>query len=49
MKFGRLRDARQLAPALAESCGEVMWVGEGQVNNREMHDALVAASEKAGG
>jgi len=39
---------RQLAPALAESCGEVMWVGEGQVNNREMHDALVTASEKLG-
>ena len=39
---------RQLAPALAESCGEVIWVGEGQVNNREMHDALVTASEKLG-
>ena len=39
---------RQLAPALAESCGEVMWVGEGQVNNREMHDALVVAYQKLG-
>jgi len=40
--------SRQLAPALVESCGEVMWVGEGQVNNREMHDALVIASNKLG-
>ena len=39
---------RQLAPVLAESCGEVIWVGEGQVNNREMHDALVTASRKLG-
>ena len=39
---------RQLAPALAESCGEGMWVGEGQGNNREMHDALVVASQKLG-
>ncbi|MCH8156662.1 MAG: FAD-dependent oxidoreductase [Nitrospinae bacterium] len=39
---------RQKAPALADSCGEVMWVGEGQVNNREMHDALTAASKKLG-
>ncbi|SVD03323.1 uncharacterized protein METZ01_LOCUS356177, partial [marine metagenome] len=39
---------RQLAPALSESCGEVMWVGEGQVSNREMHDALVTASRKLG-
>lgn len=39
---------RQLAPALAESCGEVLWVGEGQVNNREMHNALVTASRKLG-
>jgi len=39
---------QQLAPALAASCGEVLWVGEGQVNNREMHDALVAASRKLG-
>ena len=43
-----LEKRRQLAPALAESCGEVMWVGEGQVNNREMHDALVTASGKLG-
>ena len=42
------KKCRQLAPALAKSCGEVMWVGEGQVNNREMHDALVVASQKLG-
>ena len=39
---------RERAPALADSCGEVIWVGEGQVNNREMHDALVVASQKLG-
>jgi glycine oxidase len=39
---------RQLVPALSESCGEVMWVGEGQVSNREMHDALVTASRRLG-
>jgi len=43
-----LKRCRELAPALAESCGEVMWLGEGQVNNREMHDALVVASQKLG-
>ncbi|SVB73563.1 uncharacterized protein METZ01_LOCUS226417, partial [marine metagenome] len=30
-----LKRCRELAPALSESCGEVMWLGEGQVNNRE--------------
>jgi len=39
---------RELAPALAETCGDVVWLGEGQVNNREMHDALVASSHKLG-
>ncbi|SVD87621.1 uncharacterized protein METZ01_LOCUS440475, partial [marine metagenome] len=43
-----LKRCRELAPALAESCGGVMWLGEGQVNNREMHDALVVASQKLG-
>ena len=42
------KQCRKLAPALAESCGEVIWLGEGQVNNREMHDALVTASQKLG-
>jgi glycine oxidase ThiO len=37
---------RQKAPYLAEDCGEVMWVGEGQVNNRQMHDSLMEASRK---
>lgn len=43
-----LKQCRELAPAIAESCGEVIWLGEGQVNNREMHDALVVASQKLG-
>ncbi|MZH42033.1 MAG: glycine oxidase ThiO [Nitrospinae bacterium] len=39
---------RQEAPFLSEECGEVMWVGEGQVNNRQMHDSLMQASRKLG-
>ncbi|PIQ97272.1 MAG: glycine oxidase, partial [Nitrospinae bacterium CG11_big_fil_rev_8_21_14_0_20_56_8] len=35
---------RKKAPHLAPDCGEVVWVAEGQVNNRQMHDALAAAS-----
>ena len=42
------KQCRQLAPAISETCGEVVWVGEGQVNNREMHDALLVASRKLG-
>ena len=37
---------RQKAPYLAQDCGEVMWVGEGQVNNRQMHDSLMQASRQ---
>ena len=39
---------REKAPYLSEDCGEAMWVGEGQVNNRQMHDALMQASRKLG-
>ena len=35
-------------PDLAPDCGEVIWVGEGQVNNRQLHDALVAGSNRRG-
>ena len=35
-------------PNLAPDCGEVIWVGEGQVNNRQLHDALVAGSSLRG-
>ena len=35
-------------PDLAPDCGEVIWVGEGQVNNRQLHDALVAGSSRRG-
>jgi glycine oxidase len=41
-------EVRQKAPYLSEDCGEVMWVGEGQVNNRQMHDALMQASRNLG-
>ncbi len=37
---------REKAPYLSRDCGEVMWVGEGQVNNRQLHDSLMAASKK---
>ena len=43
-----MEKVRQKAPYLAEDCGEVMWVGEGQVNNRQMHDSLMQASRKLG-
>ena len=39
---------RQKAPYLSDNCGEVMWVREGQVNNRQMHDALIQASRNLG-
>lgn len=39
---------REKAPTLSEACGAVIWVGEGQVNNRQMHDSLVAASRQLG-
>ena len=39
---------RQKLPHLADDCGEVIWVAEGQVNNRQLHDALVAASSNLG-
>ncbi|MFQ5481796.1 MAG: glycine oxidase ThiO [Nitrospinaceae bacterium] len=35
-------------PELSESCGDVIWVQEGQVNNRQLHDALLAASAALG-
>jgi glycine oxidase len=39
---------RQKAPYLSKDCGEVMWVDEGQVNNRQMHDALMQSSKNLG-
>ncbi len=39
---------RARAPHLSEQCGEVLWVGEGQVNNRQMHDALAQAAVRMG-
>ncbi len=41
-------EVREKAPYLSESCGEILWVREGQVNNRELHDALVSAARKLG-
>ena len=40
--------ALKKVPQLAESCGEVVWVKEGQVHNRQMHSALQTASAKLG-
>lgn len=42
------KQVREKSPHLSENCGEVIWLGEGQVNNRQLHDALVAASGKLG-
>ncbi|MEE3252694.1 MAG: glycine oxidase ThiO [Nitrospinota bacterium] len=39
---------KEKAPYLAKECGEVIWVGEGQVNNRQLHDSLMAASKNLG-
>ena len=43
-----IEKVRQKAPYLSKGCGEVMWVGEGQVNNRQMHDSLMRASKNLG-
>jgi len=43
-----VEQVKQKLPHLASDCGEVIWVGEGQVNNRQLHDALVAASRQLG-
>jgi len=39
---------REKAPYLSQSCGEVLWMGEGQVNNRQLHDSLLAAAHALG-
>ncbi|MBI4389063.1 MAG: FAD-dependent oxidoreductase [Nitrospinae bacterium] len=39
---------RQKLPCISPECKEAIWVGEGQVNNRQLHDSLVAASAKLG-
>jgi glycine oxidase len=39
---------KEKTPYLSKECGEIMWVGEGQVNNRQLHDSLMAASRKLG-
>ena len=39
---------RERLPDLAPDCGEVIWVGEGQVNNRQLHDALADGAQKRG-
>jgi glycine oxidase len=35
-------------PYFDPSCGEVIWVAEGQVNNRQLHSALLTATGKLG-
>ncbi len=39
---------REKIPYLSEECGEVIWVGQGQINNRQLHDALVKAIKNLG-
>jgi glycine oxidase len=41
-------EVREKLPHVSEHCGEAIWVGEGQVNNRQLHDALVAAAARMG-
>ncbi len=43
-----ISQVRERLPYLSKNCGEVIWVGQGQVNNRQMHDALAVALEKVG-
>ena len=42
------RIVKKKLPYLSDKCGDVIWVGEGQVNNRQLHDALATASYKLG-
>jgi glycine oxidase len=39
---------REKIPYLSDECGEVIWVGQGQINNRQLHDALMKGVEKLG-
>lgn len=43
-----VKQVRSRLPDLAPDCGEAIWVGEGQINNRQLHDALVAGSKRRG-
>ena len=42
------KQVRERVPALSEECGDVIWVRQGQVNARQLHDALLASVEKLG-
>ncbi len=42
------KNVRERLPYLAEDSGPVLWVEEGQVNNRSLHTALVSASRQLG-
>lgn len=39
---------KEKASYLSPDCGEVLWVGEGQVNNRQLHDSLSQAMHALG-
>ena len=39
---------REKLPYLSPDAGDVIWVGEGQINNRQLHDALATACTKLG-
>jgi glycine oxidase ThiO len=41
-------EVRRKLPYLSSDCGEVIWVGEGLVNSRQLHDALAIAIDKLG-
>lgn len=41
-------EVKERLPHLSPDVGACIWVGEAQINNRQLHDALVAASAKLG-
>ncbi len=43
-----VEEVREKIPHLSKECGEVIWVGQGQINNRQLHDALVSGVKKLG-
>lgn len=40
--------ARKNLPHIAIDCGDVIWVKEGLVNSRQLHDALITANSRLG-
>lgn len=43
-----VREARKKLPYLSRDCGDVIWVQEGLVNSRQLHEALTTAASILG-